>query len=200
MPDSVVSSDAGRNDELMARSEQAVAVALKAGADNAWAWASRSRSVETVFRDQALEEVKESTSRSLSISLYVNGRFSRHSTTDLRPATLDGFIAEAVELTRALEVDPDRLITDPRLFEGRAEIELDRSDPDISRLTPEDRITLCQAMIERAGRHEKTISASASVSSGQSQVAGYSSNGFAGFSEGTSAWAGAEATLHDGDR
>ena len=114
-------------EELLKAAQEAVEISKSAGAQDAWAWASRSRSVEYSYRDGSLETVQESTSRGLSVQLYVDGRYSSQSTTDLRPDRLKAFIAEAVAMTRALEVDPFRKIPDSALFAGRAADTLDLS-------------------------------------------------------------------------
>ncbi len=79
------------NTELQDRAAQAVTIAKRAGADDAWAGASRSRSVSYTYRDDELEQVKDATSRSLSLRLFVDGRYSAHSTTDLRPERVKVF-------------------------------------------------------------------------------------------------------------
>ncbi|MBT3223148.1 MAG: TldD/PmbA family protein, partial [Proteobacteria bacterium] len=54
-------------DQLQERADKAVELALSSGADDAFGWASWSRSVKFKYRDGKLEEVKESTSRSLQV-------------------------------------------------------------------------------------------------------------------------------------
>ena len=93
--------------ELLTRAQDAVRLAQSSGAQGAWASASRSRKVEFTARDGELEKVQEDTSRSVSLQLYVDGRYSSHSTTSLAPARLKSFVAEAVELTRALAAPED---------------------------------------------------------------------------------------------
>ena len=95
--------------ELQDRAAQAVDMAKSAGASDAFATASQSRDVEFNFRDGSLEKVKDTTSRSLSIQVYADGRYSSHQTTDLHPERLGSFISEAVAITRALEPDEHRL-------------------------------------------------------------------------------------------
>ena len=48
-------------DAQLKQAEDAVAVALSAGASDAWASVSRSRSVDFTVRDGHLEEVKDAT-------------------------------------------------------------------------------------------------------------------------------------------
>jgi predicted Zn-dependent protease len=63
--------------ELLLRSAaDAVAAARRAGADQAAAAASRTRSVSFRVRNRQLEKVEDSTARSLRLRLFVAGRYS----------------------------------------------------------------------------------------------------------------------------
>ncbi len=185
--------------ELLDSATAAVALAKKAGADDAWAAISRNRSVSHSYRDGALESVEESTSRGLGISIYVDGRYSSHSTTDLRDDRLASFITEAVALTRALEPDPFRKIPDSELFEGRPEIDLDRLDPRLSGVSTDKRLDWCRELDARAHADKRVISATCGVFSGESEGASVSSNGFRGRFDGGYIGYSATATVRDGD-
>ena len=111
--------------DLKTRAAQAVDIAQKAGAEDAWSTASQSRDVQFEYRDGKLEKVKDTTSQSLGIRIYANGRFSSHATTDLHPERLQDFIAEAVAITAALEPDEYRRITPEALFRDRPGNDLD---------------------------------------------------------------------------
>jgi len=93
--------------------EAALAAAKKAGAGQAAAGVSRSRFVDVAFRDGALEKAQASTRQSLSLRLFVEGRYAAHSTSDLRPEALGEFVRQAAALTRQLEPDPERSLADP---------------------------------------------------------------------------------------
>ncbi len=170
--------------KLLASAQDAVAIACKAGADDAWVNVSRERSVSFSYRDGNMEKVEESTSRGLSLRIYVDGRYSAHGTTDLRPEHLATFISEAVSLTRALQPDPHRRITDPALFAGRADLDLQLLDPALTQLDRDTRESWCATMDDHAHRDERVISAESSVFSGESESASASSNGFTGTSAG----------------
>lgn len=187
--------------DLLEAAREAVALARTAGAQDAWAGASRSRSVETQLRDGKLEKVQESTSRSLGLELYVDGRYSSHSTTDLRPDRLRGFIEEAVAMTRALQVDPARQIPDPALFANRPQAALDLVDAQVGGITQAQRVAWCEALDAATHTNERVISATSWVNDDHSISASVSSNGFEGTYEGTSVWLGADVTVRDeGDR
>ncbi|MFH1469989.1 MAG: TldD/PmbA family protein [Pseudomonadota bacterium] len=186
---------------LLDRAAQAVELCKAAGADDCVAAASRSRSVEFTTRNGTLEKVQESTSRSLELRIYVEGRYSAHSTTDLRPEMLQSFIADAVTLTRALQPDPFRVIPDPKLYENRPQVDLELLDEGLAALTQARREELCKAMDAAAGAHEKAISASSTVQDGHAMLAAVSSNGFSGTAAEGDVWMVSEVTLKDeGDR
>lgn len=186
-------------DDLEKRAADAVDMAKKAGADDAWASASRSRSVTFQMRNGLLEEVKDSTSRGLSLRLFVDGRYSTHSTTDVRPDALRRLITEVVAMTRALQPDPHRRLPDPALFRGRPG-DLALFDADVASLDRDQRIAWCQAMNARAAGKQAVIAAESGVEDGHDIVAAASSNGFAGTY--ASSWVGmwTSVTLEDGDR
>jgi PmbA protein len=160
---------------------------------------SRDRSVSYTYRDGKIEKVEESTSRGLGISLYVDGRYSSHSTTDLRPDRLQAFITEAVALTRALQPDPHRQIPDPALFKDRPTTDLERNDPAVARITREQREAWCAEMDARAHADKRVISAESGLFSGESQGASASSNGFTGTWDGAYVGYNCSATVREGE-
>ena len=76
---------------LLETAKQAVALALKKGAKEAGASAYKSRDVTIGWRDGKVEKVSEATTRGVSVQLYVDGRYTSVSTSDLRPEALDAF-------------------------------------------------------------------------------------------------------------
>jgi PmbA protein len=185
--------------DLLQSAKTAVELAKKAGAQDAWAAISRDRSVSLTYRDGKVEKVEESTSRGLGISLYVDGRYSTHSTTDLRPDRLASFIKEAVALTRVLQPDPFRKIPEPALFAGRPTLDLERVDPAVTKLTREQREAWCAEMDAKAHADKRVISAESNLFSGESQGAAASSNGFDGVWEGSYAGYSCTATVREGE-
>ena len=114
--------------QLLERATAAVEMAQAAGAAHVHASASQARNVEYNLRDGTLEKVQEDTSRSVSLALYVDGRYSRHSTSDLRPAPLQAFVEEAVAMTRVLAVDADRMLPPAELYPSGEAPELEVVD------------------------------------------------------------------------
>jgi PmbA protein len=184
-------------EQLLERANQAIELARTAGANDAAASASRSRKVEFRYRDGALEKVSESTSRSLSLSIYADGRYSTHTTTDLRTDRLQTFVDDAVKLTAALQPDPHRRLPDPALYAGRSDVDLELVDPKVQAITREQREAWCATMDARIREDKQVISATGYVSDTHGMSARATSNGFSGTQETTSAWLGAEATFQD---
>ena len=188
-------------DELSLRAADAVTMAKDAGAGDVWASAGLSRDVTFTWREGRLEKVEESTARSVGVQIYAQGRYATHSTTDLRPEQLRGFLREAVAMTRALQPDPHRLIPDPALFEGRSDVDLDQVDANLASFGREERAALCAELEAAAHADERVISATSYVSDTYAASAHASSNGFVGQRDGTQLWYGAEVTVRDaGDR
>ncbi len=188
-------------DELQDRAAQAVELATQKGAQSAWATAYRSRGLSIAVRNGEFEKVQENVSRSLSLQLWVEGRYTAHSTTDLTPDRLAQFVEEAVALTRALEPDPDRLLPDPKLFENRPTNDLQLVDSNLAARTLEQRIADCERMNEEARKSDRVISATSSAYDGHYRSAAASSNGFLGAYEATYAGLSTNVTLRDeGDK
>jgi len=78
------------------------------GADSVRARASRSRDVSVEWRDGRIETVTEATSRRIALEVWVGGRYTRASTSDLREPSLEAFVTETLELARILEPDAHR--------------------------------------------------------------------------------------------
>lgn len=187
--------------DLTGQAVRAIEIARNKGADDAWAKVGQSRDVEFEYRDGALEKVKDTTSRSLSVQIYADGRYSSHKTTDFHAGRLDSFIGEAVAITRALEPDEFRKITPEALFANRPTNDLDLVDLTVTELDREQRMEWCEALDATARDHERVISATAGIYDGTQSSASASSNGFVGSEESTYCWFGSSVTLRDhGDR
>lgn len=184
-------------DELLRDAVAAVDKARRAGADDVWALVRRSRDVSYQVSNGKLEEVKDSTARSLWLRLFVNGRYSTHSTTDLRLPQVEAFIRQAVALTRALQRDPHRVMVDPKLFRGRPAGDLDLVDRAVGDLEAKEREARCRALDEAVRGAERLIEATSVVMDKQQMIAAASSNGFADGYETTTLGQWTEITLED---
>ncbi|MBS2016403.1 MAG: TldD/PmbA family protein [Deltaproteobacteria bacterium] len=188
--------------ELLGAARTAMALAKKLGASDAAAFASKSRDVETTWRDGKLEKISEATSRSISLNLFAEGRYGSMSTSDLRPEAIQGFVENAVSMVKALAKDPHRKLPDPSLYAGRSDADLEIFDTKIPELTTDMRLARAKAMEEgaRAAKGAERInSVTASVSDSEAQMARVASNGFEGTYRSTVISSEAEVSVKDAD-
>lgn len=188
--------------DLAALAGRAVERLLARGANEAAAVVSRDWSVEVTVRARQVEKVQESASATMSVAVYADGRYSSHSTCDLRPGALERFLDNAVALTRVLEPDPFRKLPDPKLYEGRPAVDLGLVDPRQATLETAERKRLAleaeEAAIAAAG--EACQSVTVSFADGWGETVRVASNGFCDREEGTSFSSVARVTVKDGDR
>jgi PmbA protein len=189
--------------DLLELAKKVVAEARAAGADEVAASVSRSVQTSLSRRDGKVEQATEATSRGLAFSVLVDGKFSSHSTSDLRPDALSAFIKAGIAATRYLEQDLERALPDAALCGRKVAAEaLDQWDPAYEARTAEDRARDAE-VLERdvlARKPEGTISAAVHVSDGSGDTARATSNGFADVHRDAWFMGGAEVTLQDGDR
>ena len=188
--------------DMLAAAHAAVKTALGKGAQEASARTYRVREVNVKWRDGKLEQIHEATTRGLGLTLYVDGRYSNVSTSDLRPEALDTFIGDSVVLTRALAKDPFRTLPDPKLYEGQSKVDLLLEDPKYSTVTAEQRRAVAKE-IEAAARSvrgaEAILSVTSNFSDTLSETWRVTSNGFSGARRDTSFFISAEASVKDPD-
>jgi PmbA protein len=179
-----------------------VALAKKKGAQEVAASANRARGVSVEWREGRLERITEATTRELALELYVDGRYSAVSTSDLRPEALETFVENAVALTRTLAADPFRSLPDPALYQGRPEKDLQLEDPGYDAVSPQQRRAIAQS-IEEAARSvkgsEAILSVTSAFSDSLSEGFRVHSNGFEGARRGTHYAQWAEVSVKDDD-
>ncbi len=177
----------------------AVDQARKAGAGEVAANVSSNRSIEVEVRDKKVEKLQESARSGLSLSLYIDRRYSSHSTNDLRRDALAKFVAEAAAMTRYLAQDPYRTLPDPKYYVGRESQELNLLDPNYDKIDSAERVRLAKAMESAAlAQSGKIISATTGYYDSTSRNVKVQSNGFEGETNGTSFSISAEVTVDDG--
>lgn len=179
-----------------------VALARKKGASEVAASAYRVRNVEVQWRDGKVERVSEATTRGLGLELYVDGRYSAVSTSDLRPEAVDRFVEDSVALTRTLAADPHRALPDPKLYEGQPQVDLDLEDHRYGEIDAPRRRRIAEEM-EAAARAVKGAEAILSVTTGFGDTLAESfrvhSNGFVGSRRVTDFGMSAQVSVKDPD-
>jgi len=176
----------------------AVAQARKCGAQDAAVDVRDGREIEVQFRDKTIEKLQEAKRHSLGISVYLNNRYSTQSTNNLRKASLETFISDAVAMTKYLNEDQFRKLPDPKYYAGREARDLQMRDPSYELLSAEARIESArQAAGAAAAGSPRTVSVTAGFSDSLSSSVKVHSNGFEGEQEDTSFALYANPTLKD---
>lgn len=175
--------------KLLELAHSAAASAKREGASDARISVSRSRSVEVEWRDGKIDRLKENTTQGLAFSLFVEGRYSASSTSDLRPDAIDTLIRESVAMARYLSPDPHRKLPDPSRYQGLFQGDLGVFDPSVLAVEPTSRLSVARQLEEavRANDTKKLIeSVTSSVSDAEWTSALVNTNGFEGTEAGTS--------------
>ena len=170
--------------------------ALKCGADEVAVAISDSASSHIEIREQKIDRLQESISNGLSLTLYVEKKYSSHSTNHLKKEELLKFVEGAVAATKYLSEDEFRYLPDPeRYYKGGGE-DLRTIDASISSLDPKAKIDLArQAENEIFGTDERIVSITASYDDTVSRDVFVTSNGFKGESNGSFAGISASVSI-----
>jgi PmbA protein len=129
------------NDEKIL-TQECLKMALEAGASKVRASLSKNTMNIVATLDGEVDKVTACLDRSITLNLFVDGRFGTFSTNKLDTASLRSFIGRAVETTRMLAPDPCRDLPAPSRTAKDAVSgnELGICDPAWRSVTPEQRI------------------------------------------------------------
>ncbi len=189
--------------DLIAKARGVVTAARAKGADGARVSISRNRNSRVEWRDADLDRIRESTTMSLTVNLYVGGRYSSHTTSDLRPDALASFVENAVAMTRLLAPDPHRKLPDPARYADRFRGDLGADDPaGAASLDGAQRRRRAKGLVEAARSSPgagKIISASSSWGDVEYESAMATSNGMEAYERGTAFFCTSVVTVRDED-
>lgn len=172
--------------------------AQKAGANDVSVNITNTREIEVSVRESKLEKVKESTRNYMDLSLYVDQKYSSHSTSRMEKKDLEKFIQETVAMTRYLTKDPSRTLPDRALYKGMSQKNLHISDAGYPDVQPGQRVKMAHD-IEKIGKgkDKNIISVTSAYGDTFSQSVKIHSNGFEGERESTVFYAGMEVTMNN---
>ena len=153
---------------------EALALARQAGAQKARATLSKSEEDLVATLDGEVDRVTHCADRSLSLALFVDGRFGSYSTNKLERSALEGFIRRAVAATRMVAGDPCRDLPDPARCcrDAVTGDELGLVDPSRDTLTPADRqqVALDASVFAASFRGSQPSEEAAAVSTAQAKT------------------------------
>ena len=134
---------------------KALDMATRAGAQHARATLSLSEEDLVATLDGEVDRVTHCADRSLSLALFVDGRYGSYSTNKLDAASLEGFIARAVAATRMVAPDPFRVLPDPArcCHDALTGNELGLVDPAREKVSPSDRQNIALSASVLASLH-----------------------------------------------
>lgn len=155
--------------------------ALENGAQQASVTIANSVSSSVEVREQKIDKLEQAIQSGLSIRLFVDGRYSAHSTSRLKKEELAHFIEEAIAGTRFLSEDEFRTLPEPELYYKGGGANLELLDKDFDKVDPQEKIKLAfDAESEVFGKDERLISVSAGYYDNKNERVMVTSNGFEG--------------------
>jgi PmbA protein len=161
--------------------------ALKSGAEQVSVTINDSRSSNIEIRDQQIDKLTESIRSSLSIELYVDKKYSAHSTSRLKKEELFRFIDEAIEATRYLAEDEFRSLPDSELYYKGGSSDLKTADPELNSIEANLKIDIAnQIMNEAFKKDDRIVSVTSNYSDRTGNMVMVTSNGFRGDSSSSS--------------
>lgn len=186
------------NKERIELAQWAMDIALRQGASETAVVIANQRDIEVSVREKKVEKLAESRQNSLTVNLYVDHKYSSHTTSDLRKEALKPFIEEAVAGTKYLAADEYRQLPDPKYYPKDFSKKLDIRDSNYENIDSRKRIQLAME-IEQAVRaqSDKIITATAAYSDSAVESVRLHSNGLKGEYASTLFTLGAELTVQD---
>jgi PmbA protein len=155
--------------------------ALKNGAKEVSVIISDNRRSNIEIRDQKIDRLTESIQNSLTISLFVEKKYSANSTNRMNKDELFRFVDEAIAATRYLAEDEFRSLPDAALYYKGGGTDLKIVDISIDSMDAKTKIDLAsQALNEAYQKDERIISVSSYYSDSTSNMVMVTSNGFKG--------------------
>ncbi len=179
----------------------AVDHALKNGAQQSKVIISNSRSNSISVREEKIENLEQSTENGLTIFLYVDSRYSVHSTNRLdNKAELKKFIEEGIAGTSYLSEDEYRRLPDPDLYYKGGGPDLKIDDETFMDIDPDSKISMAfETEREALGKDERIVSVTANYNDGSNAMVMVTSNGFEGDRDNTYYSLGASVSVKQGD-
>ncbi len=179
----------------------AVDHALESGAQQAKSIITDSQNNSISVREEKIENLEQSIENGLTIFLYVDKKYSVHSTNRLdNKKELARFIDEAIEGTRYLAEDEYRSLPDPDLYYKGGGPDLKTFDDAYKSIDPQVKIDSAFAIEKEAlGKDERIISVTASYNDGMMGGVIVTSNGFEGDMSNTYYSLSASVSVKQGD-
>jgi len=183
-------------DEKYTLADLVIAHALKSGAEQVSVSIYENRSTDIEIRDQKIDSLKESNQSGLRVNIYVDQKYSSHSTNRMKKEELFRFVEEAISATRFLAEDEFRSLPEPELYYKGGGNGLDVFDPKIDTIDAKTKIDLASQVLNEAfKKDDRIISVSSYYSDSITNGVIVASNGFKGDSGNTNVSLFAEVSV-----
>ncbi len=187
--------------ELLNTAHNVVREARRGGADGVRATVYRYRNSQVEWRESELERVRESTTMGASLTLYLDGRYSAHSTSDMTPEGIQQFVERTIAMTRHLARDEHRRLPDPSRYQNQFRGDLQNYDPRGSAsITGGDRRRIARSLVETIHASpgaNQIVSAKSSCSDSIGEQATVVSNGMEGVQQNTFFFVSGDVSVRD---
>ncbi|MFO7852527.1 MAG: TldD/PmbA family protein [Bacteroidota bacterium] len=179
----------------------AVNHALESGAQEAKSVISNSQNNSISIREEKIENLEQSIENGLTIFLYVDNKYSIHSTNRLdNKKELARFIDQAIEGTKYLAEDEYRSLPDPDLYYKGGGPDLKTFDESYKSLDPQEKIDSAFGVEKEAlGKDKRIVSVTSSYNDGMNETVMVTSNGFEGDRANTYYGLSASVSVKEGD-
>ncbi len=182
------------SDENKKLAQWAMEYALKNGCKAAKVSISSGSNTSFELRDAKMDKLQQASENSLSISLYVDGRYGSYSTNRLDKKELETYIRNAIDATRYLAQDEARTLPDPSRYYKGGSPDLQLLDLGFKTINPDDKVAMAKKVAEEAlGKDNRIISVESSYSDGDNYSYQITSNGFEGNTQ--SSWYSLSASV-----
>jgi PmbA protein len=160
--------------------------ALQKGAQEVSVSIANSRSSSVEIREEKIDKLEQAIQSGLTIRLFVDKKYSAHSTNRMKKEELEKFIEQAIEGTKYLSEDEFRTLPDPSLYYKGGQNDLNVLDKEFANVDPQKKIDLAYAVEKEIfGTDDRIISISTGYYDGLEERVMVTSNGFEGDSANT---------------
>lgn len=174
--------------------------ALQNGAQEVSVSITNSQNSSIEVREQKIDKLEQATQNNLTIRLFVDKKYSAHSTNRMKKQELAVFIEEAIAGTRFLAEDEFRTLPEPHLYYKCIGKNLQVLDASFNTIAPVEKIELAfAAEKEVLEKDERVISVSTSYYDGLNERVLVNSNGFEGDTSSSYYGINASVSVKSGD-
>ncbi len=175
---------------------QVIDLAKKLGADEVSVIISKDKQSTIEIRNGKIDLLEGADQSNLSLSLYINNRYSVNQTSILDKKSLEEFINNSIEITKQINKDEYRSLPDPDLYWKGSKADLFIKDKKYFELKPETKRDIALSLESKTrSLSSKIVSVTSNYSDSYSELLKINSNGFIGEKKSTAFSLGSEVVV-----